>query len=495
MTLERNSGVLLHISSLPGPYGIGDLGPSAFRFADLLAENGFTYWQILPLGPLGAGNSPYQAFSAYAGDPVYVSPESLISWGLLSQEEVSPVPEFHKKEVEFDKVRIWKEQIMKLAWKAFQKGANPDLQHEYHHFLEEHGWWLSDYALFMAIMDSKGHGRWNSWGEGLRDREPDEMKAAKEELKEEIEFEKFKQFQFFRQYFILKNYANSKGIKIFGDMPLYVSYESSDVWSNQNLFLLDNEGNPTVVGGVPPDYFSEEGQLWGNPVYNWDALAAQNHHWWMARIYFNLHLFNLVRIDHFRGLESFWAIPSSSETAKRGYWMPVHGHEILSLLQSRMDTLPIVAEDLGLITPEVEQLRDRFGLPGMKVLQFAFAEGGDGVHLPHQYRSNNLVYTGTHDNNTLKGWWNNLVQTERKNVLHYLAGNRGPIPDRLIELAWLSVACTAIVPMQDLLQLGETARMNVPGLADGNWGWRFTWKQLSKERLKWFKQLNQTYQR
>jgi 4-alpha-glucanotransferase len=495
MALERNSGVLLHVSSLPGDYGIGDFGPSAYRFVDWLAGAGFRLWQILPLSPLGMGNSPYQSFSVFAGERLYISPDELVNFGLLNSEELLELPRFNAHQVDFEKVRQWKDRLFCSAFRKFQEEDGHWSRHEYQSFLREHGWWLTDFALFMAIMQEKGTGDWSQWGEALKDREPDEIRSMKAYLKEAIEYEQFLQFMFFKQDFNLKNYANSKGIQIFGDMPLYVSYESSDVWSNQELFLLGADGRPSVVGGVPPDYFSEDGQLWGNPVYNWDALAAHDYHWWIARLYFNLHLFNLVRIDHFRGLESYWEIPANSETAKNGRWVQAHGHALLSIMKSRIDNLPIVAEDLGIITHEVEQLRDRFGLPGMKVLQFAFAEDGDGVHLPPRKHVNNLVYTGTHDNNTLKGGWGEINSAEKSQVLSYIGGYKGSIPDRLITLAWSSVAKTAIVPMQDVLQLGTAARMNTPGVAEGNWGWRFSWNQLNPLRGKWFIKLNQIYQR
>lgn len=495
MSTERNSGILLHISSLPGKFGIGDFGPSAYKQVDLLTDNGFRLWQILPVGPLGAGNSPYQAYSAYAIDPIYCSPELLVEWGLLENDDCTELPQFNTRQVEFDKVRGWKEIMLERAWNRFKEEADQSFRTEYQNFLSEHGWWLKDYALFTVLMSKFGSGRWNTWGEGLRDREPDEMNQTRNEFEAETAFEMFKQFMVFRQYFRLKDYANSRGIQIFGDMPLYVAYESSDVWANQDLFLLDGQGQPAIVGGVPPDYFSEEGQLWGNPVFNWDNLAASDYQWWLARIYFNLHLYNLVRIDHFRGLESFWAIPADSDSAKTGTWIPAHGHALLSVLKTRMKHLPIVAEDLGLITHEVKELRDRFDLPGMRVLQFAFDENGDGVHLPHQYRRNSLVYTGTHDNNTLKGWWNNLDRPGKQNVLDYVGGYRGSIADRLIELAWSSVARTAIIPMQDVLGLGASARMNTPGIATGNWGWRFEYHQTTRQRLDWFKKLNKIYQR
>jgi 4-alpha-glucanotransferase len=491
----RNSGVLLHISSLPSEFGVGDLGIEAYTFVDNLAQNGIRIWQILPLGPNGPGNSPYQAYSAYAGDPILISPEKLMEWGLLSTTDLAGKPSFCASKVNFDEVSAWKQKIHLKAWQTFIIQAPNSLKKEYDAFLNEHNWWLSDYALYAACKTKYEGEPWNKWPQEIIDRNHEVLEGLKCMLHKEYEFERFQQFLFFRQWFQLKNFANSQGIQIFGDIPLYVALDSSDVWANQKMFLLDEIGMPTLVGGVPPDYFCEDGQLWGNPVFNWDELEKAGFQWWIARLYFNLHMFNIVRIDHFRGLESFWAVPADAETAKTGQWLPAKGFELLSIMQSRQGKLPIIAEDLGIITPEVEQLRDHFNLQGMKVLQFAFSSDATNEHLPHNISYNTIAYTGTHDNDTLIGWWNSIDNAERKKAGEYIGGKAGNVRQRLIEQVWSSSAETVIIPMQDILALGTEARMNIPGTATGNWGWRFQKRQLKKEHFLMIKQLNERYNR
>lgn len=495
MKITRKSGILLHISSLPSEYGIGDLGSEAYDFIDKISENGIKIWQILPLGPLGPGNSPYQAYSAYAGDPLYISPRSLKEWDLLTEEDLAEVPNFNRKEVEFDLVRDWKNIIFEKAWSTFQSKADISFKHEYTSFLNEHGWWLDDYALYSACRKENGGDDWTKWDIGLKTRKPETMNLFKIELHESFEMERFKQFMFFRQWFKLKKYANEKGVSIFGDIPLYVSHDSSDVWGNQNNFYLDESGEPEIVGGVPPDYFCEDGQLWGNPVFNWDEMEKNTFQWWIARLYFNFHMFDIVRIDHFRGLESFWAIPKSAESAKEGRWMPAKGFMVLKIMQSRLGNLPIVAEDLGIITEEVEKLRDHFNLPGMRVLQFAFTSDETNDHLPHNITHRNYIYTGTHDNNTIIGWWNELTNEEKKKAQEYLKFFKGSITERVIEWAWSSNAEISIVPLQDVMKLGSEARMNIPGTAEGNWKWRYTKNQLRKCDLELIRKLNKKYNR
>jgi len=490
MNLKRESGILLHISSLPSKYGIGDLGEEAYDFVDLLVNLGSSIWQILPLGPLGYGNSPYQAFSAFAGDPIYVSPGELVKWGLIDEGDASDLIQFNRRKVEFEEVTKSKNKLFSIAFSNFQKQQNVQLINEYRAFLIEHGWWLNDFTLFTACNNYFDVKSWNLWDKELAMHSASAIEKYSLMLSEEIEFEKFKQFLFMRQWFNLKNYANSKGIKIFGDIPLYVSQNSSDVWSNQDIFLLDEDGEPTLVGGVPPDYFSEVGQLWGNPVFNWNRLSETDYHWWIARLYYNLHLFDIVRIDHFRGLESFWAIPANSETAISGEWLPAKGFELLSILKSRLGHLPIIAEDLGIITNEVQQLRDSFNLPGMKVLQFAFTSDYTNEHLPHNFDGRNVVYTGTHDNNTTLGWWRTILNEEKSLASKFLTHSKENIVQRMIELAWSSTAEIAILPMQDLLELGSEGRMNIPGTATGNWNWRYEKKQLKKHQLEFVKELN-----
>ncbi len=496
--MDRQSGILLHISSLPSAFGVGDFGDEAYRFVDKLSDNGFSVWQILPLGPHGPGNSPYQAYSAYAGDVLFISPAELVKWGLLSSDDIAPPFQVDNDVVEYETVTSWKEALIDKCWCGIMRGSDKhsQLKGEFDAFQQEHNWWLNDYALYSFFKKENGGRSWENWPHEIKKRRSDFLKLILHKNSGDLQFEKFKQFLFFKQWFRLKEYAHQKGVRIFGDLPLYVSYDSADVWSNQSLFLLDEDGKPEIVGGVPPDYFSENGQLWGNPVYNWDKLKHDEYHWWIARIYFNLHLFDLVRVDHFRGLESFWAIPASAETAKTGSWQKANGFDFLKILKSRMPDLPVIAEDLGEITRDVEDLRDYFNLPGMKVLQFAFSSDEKNIHLPHNYSTNNVVYTGTHDNNTLKGWWKSLPNADKNRVKSYCGlTNRKKITSQLIEMAWASVAEMAIVPMQDILHLDEEARMNIPGTMVQNWQWRYNKRKERKSHWTFMKQLNKKYNR
>jgi 4-alpha-glucanotransferase len=492
MALKRRSGVLLHISSLPSSFGIGDFGDEAFRFIDQLKESGFSVWQILPLGPNGPGNSPYQAYSAYAGDPLYISIKTLFDWGLTTSEQQQ---QFNNKKVDFEKVTTVKMQLLKSAWKVFDKKADTNFHNEFRTFINEHDWWLADYALYSACKEYFDNKPWNQWTKELADRKPSEIENYMQLLRDEIRFIKFVQFMFFRQWFKLKTYANSKGIQILGDIPLYVSHNSADVWANQSIFLLNKDGQPSLLGGVPPDYFNEDGQLWGNPVYDWNQLSKTDYNWWIARLHFNFHLYDMARIDHFRGLESFWAIPANSTTAKNGEWLPAKGYELLNKIKQQINHLPVIAEDLGTISPEVTQLRTAFNLPGMKVLQFAFGSDSSNEHLPHNFEGRNVVYTGTHDNDTLIGWWKNLKNQEKSKVKKYNLPSRKTITQQLIEMVWSSTAQLAIIPMQDILELGNQSRMNLPGTASGNWSWRYQKNQLKKHHLIKMKTLNNLYNR
>ena len=491
--MKRNSGVLLHISSLPGDGGIGSMGKDAFQFVDFLAHTKQKIWQILPLGPVGYGNSPYQCYSAFAGNPMFIDIQQLVTDRLLPKTSVT-VPVFKTKKVEFDRVEAWKMPLLKEAFTGFQ--ANFDrYRNEYVDFMQHNAWWLDDYALFRALKTSFGETVWNTWDKKLISRDKIALKAAFDDLHAEIDFHRFLQFLFFRQWFRLKNYANSKGIRIIGDIPLYVSFDSVDVWANQDIFILDENSKPTQVGGVPPDYFSETGQLWGNPVFDWERVAERDFDWWLARIHFNLRMFDQVRVDHFRGLESFWSIGADEKTAIVGSWLPAKGHELFSKLKEHLGNLNVIAEDLGIITPEVEKLRDDFDLPGMKVLQFAFGSDVTNVNLPHNYSSNFLVYTGTHDNDTSLGWFNSMNKKDRKMLRKYLSGNGKKFVQDFMEYAWASAANTAIAPMQDILGLGSEARMNTPGVANGNWDWRFIWPQLRNNHKIFLKKITEKYNR
>lgn len=492
---KRESGVLLHITSLPGTEGIGTLGREAFRFVDFLAESGQKIWQILPLGPAGAGNSPYQCYSAFAGNPLLIDLQLLADEKLLVEDSLCKRPRLLQKRVDFKKVENWKLQLLKQSYKRFKADLFENLKHEYWRFLDEHAWWLNDYALFMAARLHFNTDSWNKWPDPVKFRHADALRELTEELADEIEFQKYLQFLFFRQWYGLKRYANSKHIDIIGDVPLYVSGESSDIWANTDIFLLDENLKPTGLGGVPPDYFSETGQLWGNPVFDWGRLAERDYDWWLARLHFNLRMFNRVRIDHFRGLEAFWIVPSGEKTAENGTWLPAHGKQLMQKMKEHLGTLPFIAEDLGIITPEVDLLREEFGLPGMKVLQFAFTTDAANKDLPHNYSPDCVVYTGTHDNDTTLGWLKALKGDEKQCLELYTGAPAEQQLDKVLEMAMASVAKTAIVPMQDLLELDSSARMNMPGTANGNWDWRFQWKQLKVTRKKHLRALTLKYNR
>lgn len=490
---KRASGILLHPSSLPGKYGIGSLGSAAYQFVDWLQEAGQQIWQMLPLGPTDWSHSPYQAYSAFAGNPDLIDLELLAADGLLTPTALANPPAFPTGKVQFATVIPYRETLLKKAYNQFK--LTEGFQSEgYAHFWNEHWWWLESWSLFDACRGNLPGKDWSEWEAKLLLREPGALADCYHLFKETANYSRFLQYQFFKQWFNLKNYANAKGISLFGDIPLYVAYNSSDVWSNQNLFLLDEQRKPTLVGGVPPDYFSETGQLWGNPLYDWQKMKEQGYAWWMARLHFNLRMFDLVRIDHFRGLESFWAIPAGEKTAINGSWMKAGGEEMLQLLQQQIGTLPIIAEDLGLITPEVDQLRKKFNLPGMKVLQFAFSDGTANTHLPHNYSSDFAAYTGTHDNNTTAGWLSSLTSNEKVHVQSYIGGE---IPEswHLIRLAEASVAQLCILPVQDLLNLPANARINTPGTTKGNWIWRLKPGLLKPRHGARLKELTDLYGR
>lgn len=492
---DRNSGILLHITSLPGDEGIGTLGKEAFRFVDFLAETGQKLWQILPLGPAGSGNSPYQCYSAFAGNPLLIDLNLLAEDGLLEHQELVIRPNFIKKRTEFQKVERWKFPVLRRSFKIFREIHFERFKTDYRQFLDEHNWWLSDHALFMAARQYFNNLAWGKWPAEIKFRKAKALEQLSAQLADEIEFQKYLQFVFFKQWHQLKEYAHKKHVEIFGDVPLYVSGNSSDVWANTDIFLLDEELEPIEVGGVPPDYFSETGQLWGNPVFNWERLQQRDYDWWIARMHFNLRMFNRVRIDHFRGLESFWAIPACEKTAMNGSWVPAHGYNLLAKLKGQLGELLFIAEDLGTITDEVEKMRETFGLPGMKVLQFAFSTDAANRDLPHNYERNFVVYTGTHDNDTTLGWLQSVEGDEKKMLEKYAGETPEDQLSGILEMALGSVAETAIIPMQDILGLDTSSRMNTPGTATGNWEWRFQWKQLKVRQKQMLKTLTGKYNR
>jgi 4-alpha-glucanotransferase len=489
----RSAGVLLHPTSLPGPYGIGDLGPTAFEWIDVLASAGQTWWQILPLGPTGYGDSPYQCFSAFAGNPYLVSPELLIREGLLSEDDL-PQPRFPAAHVDYGPVIQYKQGMLGAAWENFRAGADASLHAAFEEWCGQQAAWLDDYALFMALKDAHEGASWQTWATDLVLRKPMALAKARRTCANSIGRQKFTQFLFARQWADLKQHAHAKGMKIIGDAPIFVSIDSADVWANPDLFVLDEERKPTVVAGVPPDYFSTTGQLWGNPHYDWAAMKKTGYAWWIARMKSALAQVDLVRLDHFRGFEAYWEIPAENTTAEIGQWVPGPGADLLRALRLALGSLPLIAEDLGVITPEVEALRDEFHLPGMRILQFAFS-GPDNRFLPHHYTRNTVVYTGTHDNDTTVGWHAEASDGERWFMHRYFPGMGADIAWDLIRVAWSSVADYALTPLQDLLSLPTSARMNYPGKPAGNWTWRFVTGQVTPALMDRLGDLTALYSR
>lgn len=465
---KRKSGVLLHITCLPSPFGIGDLGPGAYRFVNFLERSQQSVWQILPLNPTTIGNSPYYSPSAFAGNPLLISPEKLIEDGYLDYNDIKYVPEFEGDHVEFGWVYRHKCGLFKKAFECF-----PSNHSDYNEFCEKNKNWLDDYSIFAALKNHFGGKKWNEWPKPLKMREPDELDTWKEKLCEEIKFQKFLQFVFYRQWFQLKDYCNEKGIQIFGDIPIYVTLDSADAWANPEIFKLDSEKKPLVVAGVPPDYFSETGQLWGNPVYNWDRLQEDSFGWWMNRLSFNLEISDIVRIDHFRGFLGAWEVPANDETAVNGSWQSVPGANFFTEVFGRFPDASIVAEDLGYITPDVKEVMDKFDLPGMKLLIFAFDVGmSSNPYIPHNHVPNCVVYTGTHDCNTIRGWFENDSSEEDRARLFQYLGKECYVDEiswEMVRLAMMSTSRLVVIPMQDILGLGAESRMNFPGTLEGNW--------------------------
>ena len=494
----RGSGVLLHITSLPSPFGIGDLGPSAYAFADWLAESKQRYWQILPLAPTGLayGNSPYHSTSAFAGNPLLLSPEILVQEGFLPRKDLEALPLFPEEAVDFGAVVEYKNRLFQTAYAQFKASKEPAA---YRTFCTQNAFWLDDFTLFAAIKSLRPSQVWNEWPEALRDRDRDALIQCRKESQDCVEKERFLQYLFFKQWSFLKRYCNQKGICIIGDMPIYVVYDSADVWAHPDLFNLDQEKRPITVAGVPPDYFSETGQLWGNPVYRWDALKKTGYEWWIQRVGFNLQQFDLVRVDHFRGFMAYWEVPAREEVATNGRWVEAPALDFFNRLLKNFPNLPIIAEDLGTITPDVWDLMDRFGFPGMKVLLFAFGRDlPTNPYAPHNHVKNCVVYTGTHDNNTARGWFEHEATPEDKQRLSRYLGREvtaETIHLELIRLAMMSVADRVVFPMQDILGLDESARMNRPARKQGNWGWRVLSSQLTPELSRKFSEMTEIFGR
>jgi 4-alpha-glucanotransferase len=492
--VAHSSGILLHPTSLPGPYGIGDLGPAAYDWLDALARAKQSWWQVLPLGPTGYGDSPYQCFSAFAGNPNLISPDLLVQEGLVEWHDVERA-DFPIDMVDYGKVIGWKDRLLNRAWENFQRGRVGALQQPFESFRAAHAHWLDDFALFMAIKEAHGNGSWLEWPRELVLRQREALGRARRELAQAIGSHEFRQFLFARQWRGLVDYAHSHNIRIIGDLPIFVSGDSADVWAHRELFRLGEDGRPTVVAGVPPDYFSATGQLWGNPLYDWQALAPTGYAWWLARLRATLEQVDVIRLDHFRGFEAYWEIPADQPTAETGQWVKGPGADFLSTVRDELGGLPLIAEDLGIITPEVEALRDDFALPGMRILQFAFGGAVENRFLPHNYERNTVVYTGTHDNDTTRGWYAALSEAEAHFLRRYLARDASDVAWDLIRLAWMSVADRAIVPLQDVLDLGTEARMNLPGRPAGNWRWRFRREMLTQHVLDRLRDMTELYGR
>ena len=478
----RASGVLLHVTSLPSPYGIGDVGPAAHAFVDRLQAAGQSWWQALPLGPTGYGNSPYQSLSSFAGNGLIISPDFLIDEGLLRASDCEEGRSFRQDAVDYDVVISFKQKLFEKAWAAFRAAPRSALHLDYDQFCIEQAHWLDDYALFRALKAGHGNVCYLEWSAELVCREPVALAQARRDLAEPVDRVRFVQFLLFRQGKRLREHALAKGVHLIGDLPFFVSPDSSDVWANPELFLLDEHHRPRFVAGVPPDYFSTQGQLWGNPVYNWEALRQTGYRWCIDRLRALLAHVDVVRLDHFRGFAAAWHVPAGAATAQTGQWVPGPGAGLFSAVQTELGTLPFISEDLGLITADVCALRDQFQLPGTRILQFAFDGNADNPYLPHNYVPNTVVYTGTHDNATTRGWFETLPEDQRRNVWNYLkrpGGKSEEVAWELIRLAWASAAGLAIAPLQDLLNLGAEARMNLPGSTEGNWRWRCTDETLS----------------
>jgi len=488
----RAAGLLLHPTSLPGPYGIGDLGPEAFRFVDLLAEAGQTLWQILPLGPPGFGHSPYAAHSAFAGNPLLISPDLLADEGLISHDDLRPPDGLAPDRVDYEAAERFKWDLVR---QAAGQGRWPELQVRFDAFRDENAAWLDDYALFAALSDAHSGALWQSWPDGIARRQPDALARAREEHAERVELHAFAQFLFGEQWGRLRRYANQRGIQLVGDIPIFVALQSADVWAHPELFALDAEGAPTVVAGVPPDAFSATGQRWGNPLYRWDVLDREGYAWWIERFRAALRAVDVVRLDHFRGFAASYEIPAGEPTAERGRWVPGPGRKLFDAAARALGPLPIVVEDLGLITPDVEALRAALGFPGMKVLQFAFGGAAENPYLPHNHQPDAVVYTGTHDNDTTLGWFAASPEHLRHHVRSYLGVDGHDIAWDMIRAVLASVADRAVVPVQDLLALDGEARMNFPGQTAGNWEWRLLPQQLTSDHARRLRDLTELFGR
>jgi 4-alpha-glucanotransferase len=495
MNEKRCAGILLHPTSLPGPDGIGDLGPDAWQWVKTVKQMGFTCWQILPLGPTGFGDSPYQCFSAFAGNPLLISPLLLVEDGLLTLDDLARRPSFSAEQVDFGAVIAWKNALLTKAFQNYLASPRKGLNAELNAFAERNKDWLDDYALFMTIKEACGLQPWSAWEKPLKMRDEKALREFSDTHRDETESQKFRQFLFFRQWRALKDYAAHTGIKIIGDTPIFAANDSADAWAHPELFHYDQNRNITFVAGVPPDYFSSTGQLWGNPLYNWEKHRQTGYAWWISRIRAALELVDVLRIDHFRGFVDYWEIPAGMPTAEIGQWKPGPGQEFFDAVRAALGGLPLIAEDLGEINPEVYVLRDRLGLPGMKILQFAFGSGPRDDFLPHNYPNNCVAYTGTHDNDTTIGWYESAPEHEKDFCRRYLRSSGADIAWDMLHAVWASVADMAVAPLQDFLRKGTQARMNFPGKLGGNWGWRFINDEITPGLIHEIAELNYIYGR
>ncbi len=495
MRLPRASGVLLHPTSLPGPHGSGDFGREAYHFVDWLVSAGQRLWQILPLGGIGPGNSPYMSPSAFAGNVLMVDLAELADQGWLSPSDLDPVPGLDAQQLDFAVVVPYRMERLARAAQAFAAGGTTAQREAFADFEARHRDWLDDYALFMALAEAHDWRDWCDWGQPLARREPAALAAARRAHASRVAFWQFCQWAFYRQWLALKAYANGKGVEIVGDTPIFIAHQSADVWAQQALFELDEAGRPTVVAGVPPDFFSATGQRWGNPLYRWSEHAKDGYAWWVDRVRRTFEMVDVVRIDHFRGFAGYWEIPASEPTAVNGRWLPGPGEPLFKAINKALGPMPIIAEDLGVITPDVEALRKKFGLPGMRILQFAFAGDATDRFLPHNHEPDTVVYTGTHDNDTVAGWWATATDAERHYARGYLATDGHDMAWTMIRAACASVADTAVHPMQDVLALPTECRMNFPGQSEGWWGWRFEWSQVQPWHAQRLSELSRLYGR
>jgi 4-alpha-glucanotransferase len=492
MQRKRKSGILLHPTSLPGKGGIGSLGKEARAFVDFLSHSGQSLWQVLPLGPTAYGNSPYSCYSAFAGNSLLIDLETIAQEGDLSPADL--VCELPDDRVDYPLVERHMNGALRRAAANFFAMGDQHRREEFH-FYCNNTFWLDDYSLFMALKELNDGKIWPKWPREIACREPDKLRLVREKVGVAIGEHKYMQWQFARQWLGLKKCANDLGIEVIGDIPIFVAYDSADVWANPQFFHLDEKGRPTVVSGVPPDYFSKTGQLWGNPLYNWEAIAFHGYSWWVERMKSSLEMYDIVRLDHFRGFEAFWEIPAMEKTAERGRWVRGPGADLFNVLMDKIGPMPVIAEDLGVITPDVDALRERFGFPGMKILHFAFDSGPGNPYLPHNHEKDSVVYTGTHDNDTTVGWFSKLNNNGKKQVLAYLNSDGKNIAGDLIRAALASVADMAVIPLQDILGLDSSARMNIPGTASKNWSWRFSRDDLNDKHCERLYKLTEMYGR